>query len=326
MDNPQLSIVIPAFNEEEALPHAIDRIRTVVAEQMSIGAGVEIIVVSDGSTDDTFSVAVEALGEDLPGRIIEFVGNAGSHAAIRCGLGQTRGDAVAVISADGQDSPEALPEMLAGLGNGVDVVWGRRARRDADSRLTRMLASAYYQLFRLLTGLRYPESGLDFVVMTRATVDAIGQYRERNLPLFLSIFNLGFGQAYVDYERRARTAGTSGWTIGKKFRVAADMLIAVSAAPLRLLSLIGAIVGIGGVIFGLVTIVRAILGRVADPGWSSLMTAISIMGGLILVGLSILGEYVWRALDESRQRPLYIIKRQSVVEPAVLPSESEPRP
>lgn len=322
MSNPQLSVVIPAFNEEEALPHTIARISAVADEQLSPDDGIEIIVVSDGSSDDTFAVAVESLGPDLPGRVIEFVRNSGSHAAIRCGLELARGDAVAVISADGQDSPETLPKMLDQLGAGIDVVWGRRANRDADSWLTRFLASAYYRFFRLLTGLDYPAAGLDFLVMNRPVIDATNTFQERNLPLFLAIFNLGFGQAYVDYDRGTRVAGTSGWTMGKKFKVAGDMFIAVSAAPLRLLSLIGAIVGIAGLIFGLTTIIRAMLGQVADPGWASLMTAISIMGGLILVGISILGEYVWRTLDETRRRPLYTIGRHSAL--GISSAESQP--
>ncbi len=311
MSNLRLSVVIPAFNEEEALPQTIERIRAVAEEHLSQDDGIEIIVVSDGSTDDTFTVAVESLGHDLPGRVVEFVRNTGSHAAIRCGIELARGDAVAVVSADGQDSPETLPQMLDQLGSGVDIVWGRRANRDADSWLTRVLASAYYRLFRLLTGLDYPSDGLDFLVMSRPVIDATNALQERNLPLFLAIFNLGFGQTYVDYDRGTRVAGTSGWTMGKKFKVAGDMFIAVSAAPLRLLSLIGTIVGLGGLIFGFVTIIRAMLGQVTDPGWASLMTAISIMGGLILVGISLLGEYVWRTLDETRHRPLYVIGRQS---------------
>ena len=311
MSNPRLSIVIPAFNEEEALPGTIDRIRAVVDDHFASDDEVEIIVVSDGSTDTTFDVALDALSKGPSGHVVEFVTNVGSHPAIRRGLEQARGDAVVVFSADGQDPPEMLPAMLDAMHSGVEIVWGRRANRDGDTWLTRTLASVYYRSFRLLTRLDYPDSGLDFLVMSRSVVDAILSFNERNLPLFLTIFNLGYGQSYVDYERAERTAGISGWTTGKKLKAAGDMLIAISAAPLRLLSVIGSIAGFAGLVFGMVTAIRAIAGQTPDSGWASLMTAISIMGGLILIGISVLGEYVWRTLDETRRRPLYIIARQS---------------
>lgn len=311
MASPDLSIIIPAYNEADALPAAIDRIRETFAAGEDAGISIEVIVLSDGSTDSTFDVASAALEEGLGGRVIEFVSNVGSHAVIRCGLELASGDAIAIISADGQDPPEVLPELVSQLGPTVDIAWGRRANRDGDSWLTRTMASAYYRSFRALTRLDYPEGGLDFLIMTRRVRDAVVAFPERNLPLFLTIFNLGFGQTYVDYNRAPRTAGESGWTTRKKFRAAGDMLIAVSAAPLRLLSIVGAVVGLAGIVFGLITVLRALFGQTPDSGWASLMTAISVMGGLILVGISVLGEYVWRTLDESRGRPIYIISRDS---------------
>jgi glycosyltransferase involved in cell wall biosynthesis len=305
----RLSIVVPAYNEAEALPDVTERIRKVVSASEDLDGRTELIIVSDGSDDATFEVAAKSLGDDLPGEVVEFVGNAGSHAAIRCGLERTSGNAVAILSADGQDPPEALPEMVDRLGNGIEVVWGKRASRKADPWLTRTLASLYYRFFRLVTGLHYPESGLDFVVIGRPVVDAVSSFRERNLPLFPMIYNLGYGQTSVPYERGERTTGETGWSLRKKLKFAVDMLTAFSAAPLRLLSLIGAIVGFLGLLFGFVTALRAIFGQVPISGWASLMVAVTVMGGLILIAVSVLGEYVWRTLDESRRRPLYLVGR-----------------
>jgi dolichol-phosphate mannosyltransferase len=320
----RLSIVVPAYNEAEALPDVIERIRKVIATSPDLDGRTEVIIVSDGSDDATFEVASESLGGDLPGEVIEFVGNAGSHAAIRCGLERTSGDAVAIISADGQDPPEALPEMVSRLGSGIEVVWGKRTSRKGDPWLTRTLASLYYRLFRLLTGLHYPESGLDFVVIGRPVVDAVSSFRERNLPLFPMIYNLGYGQTTVPYERGERTAGQTGWSMRKKLKFAVDMLTAFSAAPLRLLSLIGATVGLLGLVFGFITAIRAIFGQVPISGWASMMVAVTVMGGLILVAFSVLGEYVWRTLDESRARPLYFIGRTQRIETGTTPQDSTP--
>lgn len=311
MVSPDLSIIIPAYNEAEALPLTVERIRNAFAVGSGNGLSIELIIVSDGSTDGTFEVAQTLLDRDLGGTVTEFASNVGSHVAIRCGLEQASGTAIAIISADGQDPPEALESMLEALGSGIDIVWGRRISRQGDSWLTRTLARTYYRTFSALTRLQYPHAGLDFLVFTKRVRDAVTAFPERNLPLFLTIFNLGYAQTYVNYEREERVAGASGWTNRKKVKAGADMLIAVSAAPLRLLSVIGGIVGLAGLLFGLITAVRALIGSTPDTGWASLMTAISVMGGLILIGISVLGEYVWRTLDESRHRPLYLISRST---------------
>ncbi|MEA3510977.1 MAG: glycosyltransferase family 2 protein, partial [Actinomycetota bacterium] len=298
MNEQQLSIIIPAFNESETLRSTLDRIRSLTVESDRNWV-TEVIIVSDGSSDDTFLVAAGALGDGLDGEVIELVDNVGSHTAIRCGLERARGDFVAVLSADGQDPPESLPTMMDKASTGIDIVWGRRSSRSADPWLTRTIAGWFYRVFRWTTRLDYPETGLDFLLMTRPVADALLQYRERGLPLFLTVFNLGFSQTYVDYDREERTAGESGWTWRKKMRAAGDMFLAVSAAPLRILSIIGMVVGLLGLLFGTVTIVRAAFGHVDSAGWASLMTAITVMGGLILIGIAMLGECVWRTLEES---------------------------
>lgn len=316
-DPPYLSIVIPAWNEEVALPIAIASLLTVL-ESEDLADRSEIVVVSDGSTDAT----VEAARTSLDGRatytIVDLAGNVGSHAAIRCGLRHASGDHIVILSADGQDPPDTIPPMLQKMKAGADIVWGQRTARD-DPFAKRASAGAFYRVFRWLTGLEYPPSGLDFVGLTRQVNGAVAQFRERNLPFFLLIYNLGYTQAVVPYSRAERVAGTSGWNFRKRAKLAVDMVTAFSAAPMRLISLLGVVVASLGLSFGLLTMIRAILKDVPVSGWSSVIVLTSVMSGTILLGIAALGEYVWRSLDEARGRPIYL-------ERAVIASEEEDRP
>jgi len=319
---PSLSIVIPAYNEAGVIGPTLERVAATIAASPELG-DVEVIVVSDGSTDTTFEEAREIIQGRFQGTVVELVTNVGSHAAIRCGLRYANGDRVAVLSADGQDPPEQLAAMMAAFAPGVDIVWGQRRDRSSDGFVTRALAKGYYWLFRKLTALDYPPSGLDFVVMTRRVVDAVDQYRERHTSLFLLVFNLGFGQATVPYDRGERIGGESGWTLRKRATLAVDMFTAFSAAPIRLISLAGIVVGLAGLGFGGVTLIRGFLGQIPVSGWASMMVLTSLMMGLTLVALGFLGEYVWRALDEVRGRPLYIEARRESTDPAVAPGPQD---
>jgi dolichol-phosphate mannosyltransferase len=210
------------------------------------------------------------------------------------------------MAADGQDPPEILPELVARFTPQIDIVWARRESRVHDPWLRRTFSSFYYWLFRRLTGLDYPPGGFDFVAFTQRVAASLLSFRERNTSLFLLLFNLGYAQASVDYQRAPRQAGESSWTLRKRAKLAIDMVTAFSAAPIRLISALGVIVGFGGLVYGAITIVRALIGNVPIEGWASLMVVASLMGGLTLVALGFLGEYVWRTLEEARQRPLYI--------------------
>jgi glycosyltransferase involved in cell wall biosynthesis len=303
---PLLSVVLPAHDEAGVIDDTLARI---AALDGGLTDHIEVIVVSDGSTDATFEDACEGLQCGLEGRVVELATNVGSHAAICCGLRYARGDLVAIMAADGQDPPEALPAMLERFSPELDVVWGWRRERRNDRSGTRVAAAAFYRLFRLLTGLDYPPSGLDFLVARRRVVDAVLQHSTRNTSLFLLIYNLGFAQAFVEYDRGARVGGRSSWTLRKRLKLALDMLTGCSAAPIRITSLIGGLAGLFGVALGGMTLVRAALGDVPASGWASLMVVSSFMGGLILVAIAFLGEYVWRILDEVRGAPPFIEAR-----------------
>jgi polyisoprenyl-phosphate glycosyltransferase len=304
---PALSVVLPAHDEAGVIEDTLARL---AALDSDLTDRMEIIIVSDGSTDTTFEEACEGLLRGLEGRVVELATNVGAHAAIRCGLRYARGDLVALMAADGQDPPEALPMMLERFTPNLDVVWGWRRERRADGS-ARFQAAAFYRCFRLLTGLDYPPSGLDFLVVRRRVVDAVLQHSTRNTSLHLLIYNLGFTQAFVDYDRGPRVGGRSSWTLRKRLKLAVDMLAGCSAAPIRIASLVGILAGLMGILMGGVTLVRAALGAAPASGWASLMVVSSLMGGLMLVALAFLGEYVWRILDEVRGAPPFIEARHA---------------
>ena len=303
---------MPAYNEAGVIGQTLKRIATVAARHPDIGP-IEVVVVSDGSSDSTFEESASHLADGVGGMVIQLAKNSGSHAAIRCGLRHVRGQAVAIMAADGQDPPENLPAMLAVIGNGIEVVWGRRKNRSGDPLLRRGLARTYYWIFHRLTGFDYPPAGLDFVVMSRRVAEVVGSHAERNASLFLLIYNLGFGQESVDYERLERSGGTSRWTFRKRAKLAVDMLTGFSAAPIRIVSALGILVGLIGLVLGGLTVVRGLLGRIPVSGWASLMVVSSLMSGLLLVAIGFLGEYIWRTLDEVRGRPLFLESRQAVM-------------
>lgn len=304
-NSPRVSIILPAFNEEGVISWTIDRILRVAEENADQLGPVEVVVISDGSGDETFNEALQHLEGKAMGTVVQLVKNVGSHTAIRCGLRHARGTLTVVMAADGQDPPETIPGLVQAFHPGTDIVWGKRTSRKRDPLPKRMAASLFYSLFRLLARLDYPPEGLDFVAFTQPVKEALLAHRERNTSLFLLLFNLGFGQTSVEYERGSRVGGTSGWPLRKRGRLAVDMLSSLSAAPIRVVSLGGLTIGGLGLLFGGATLIRGILGQVAVSGWASLMVITSLMTGSLLVAIALLGEYIWRTLDEIRGRPLF---------------------
>lgn len=305
-ERPILTVIMPAFNEAGVIATTLKRLREAVLAEDELRGRVEVVVVSDGSTDNTFEEARSALDRDLPGEVVQLARNVGSHAAVRSGLQWARGDHIAILASDGQDPPELLGQMLAAMRPGIDIVWGERSTRAHDSGGARLMARIYYWLFRKLTGMDYPSKGYDFVMISRRVLDALTSYRERNASIFLLIFNLGFGQTTIRYDRGPRSGGESRWTLRKRLKLGIDMITSFTAAPIRLVSAIGVVFGLLGLAFGGFTVIRALLSDAPPDGWASLMVMTSLMGGTILVALGFIGEYLWRTLDEVRRRPIYL--------------------
>lgn len=310
MTDRSLSVVTPAFNEAANLPALHERLATVLAPT---GARWEWRVVDDHSTDETFAVLQRMASTDTRVRGCRLARNAGSHAAIACGLAAAQGDAVVVLAADGQDPPEILPALLEAWASGAQVVWAARA--DVSPSLS---SRAYYMLMRRVVGLRdLAPMGADCVLLDRAVVQALQRFGEHHVNLLALINWMGFRQAHVPCPRHVRTSGRSGWTLRRKVEMLVDSVAGFTYLPIRLMSYVGVATAAAGLCYAAVVMANALMG---DPpaGWSSLMVAVLLIGGLQMVMLGVLGEYLWRTLEEARRRPRFLIEATTAsVDPVV---------
>ncbi len=305
--SPLVSVIIPAYNEEENLPLLYEKLQE-VAEAEPVAW--EFIFVDDGSHDGTYRVLEALHARDPRVKVLSFTRNFGSHVGIAAGLQVASGDAAIIMAADLQDPPHVLHAFLDRWRRGYKIVWGVRAKRD-DPLGKRLFAALFYRLIRRVALPDYPEGGTgSFCLLDRDVIDAFGAFKERNRITFGLISWSGFSQTQVLYERPSRHAGTSKWSFGKQVKAAIDTLLAFSYAPVRVISLLGIFVSILAFLWGSVVIIKRLFGGIAMEGFAALMVAILFMGGLQLVVLGILGEYLWRILDEVRGRPLFILKKQ----------------
>ena len=300
-----LTIVTPAYNEAENLPVLHQRLRGVLD---SIDVDWEWIVVDDHSADDTFTVIADIAGSDPRVHGIRFARNSGSHTAITCGLHHAKGDCAVVMAADLQDPPETLPALLAKWRAGGHVVWAVRARREGEKLSTIGFSRLYQFLMRRVVGIKeMPATGADFFLIDRRVVDALRQFNESNVNIMALLTWMGFRQATITYDKQARLHGRSGWNLEKKLKLVVDSFTSFSYLPIRLMSYLGFIVALVGFLYASVVIANALAGR-PPQGWSSLVVVVLVVGGIQMLMMGVLGEYLWRGLDESRRRPRYLIE------------------
>ena len=301
-----LSVVTPAYHEAENLPHLHARLCSVLD---GITAQWEWIVVDDHSQDETPRVLEKMSSLDPRIRVIRLARNHGAYTAIACGLRHACGDAAVVISADLQDPPEVIPQLVEAWQTGAKVVWAARRRRAADSAAQRVTAGLVHGVLRRLPGLRQlPEGGADFFLLDRVVVGALAQCDERSVNLTALISWMGFSQTSVSYDRGARLHGQSGWNLDKKINYALDSVTAFSFMPIRIMSYFGVLVAMCGFSGALYVMLRAWEGTPVR-GYPSLMVAILVLGGMQMVMLGVLGEYLWRTYDEVRGRPRFIVEK-----------------
>jgi glycosyltransferase involved in cell wall biosynthesis len=312
----KISVIVPVYNEGESVRVAYDRIVDVFADQLPQHR-YEVIFVDDGSIDDSFFhlSALAATHGDL--RVIKFAQNAGSHMAIRAGLEHATGDAAVFLACDMQDPPEIIPKMLAALRPPVRIVWAVRDTRN-DRLSTKLASRVFFTLARLLVSKNLPPSGASMFMLGPDALRAVPLHRERNLTLEGLFATMGLAQAQVPYDRRDRDVGTSKWTLGKKLKLFADFFVGYSYAPIRLMSYVGMSVAALGFIYVIMLLVNKLQLGTPVEGWTSLMVVVLIVGGVQMTMLGIIGEYVWRGLDETRRRPRYIVE-QFLNAPALRP-------
>jgi glycosyltransferase involved in cell wall biosynthesis len=297
-----ISLLTPAFNESASLPALYDRL---VRSLAAVGDEWEWVIVDDHSDDGTFAVIEELAARDPRIRGIRLARRSGSHTAITCALHHAAGDAAIMLAADLQDPPETIAAMLERWRQGAQVVWAVR-RRQPGERLHAGFAGLYYWIMRNPVGMKgMPSRGADFFLIDRVVIDAFRQCSERNVSVLALITWLGFRQDTVEYDKQARTAGRSGWTTAAKFKLVVDSVTAFSDFPIRLCWYMGLFL----LILGLAGVVTAVVLLPALGAGLLLLIAITAgLAGLQLLALGTVGEYVWRALQEAKRRPPYLIE------------------
>ncbi len=300
------SIVTPAFNEAENLPVLYERLRAALE---ALEGEWEWVIVDDHSRDATFATIARLAESDARVRGVRFARNFGSHAALTCGLHEAEGACVIALAADLQDPPEVIPELVAEWRRGAQVVWASRRARAGETATTLGFARLYYWIMRSVVGLtEMPATGADFFLVDRAVVDAFARFGESNTSILALLGWMGFRQATITYDKQARLHGRSGWTLKKKLELVANSVTSFSYAPIRVMSYLGLAIGFLGFAYALHLVLRAFLGA-PIAGWSAVMVVVLLLAGFQMVMLGVLGEYVWRALDEARRRPRYLIER-----------------
>jgi dolichol-phosphate mannosyltransferase len=307
----KLSIIVPAFNEEKNIPEIARRLEPIQTALLERGVDMELILVDDHSTDSTPAVARRLVAANRHVGYFRLSRNCGSHIACAAGLDHCTGDAAIIMAADLQDPPEVILEMAAAWSQGNDVVWAVRSAREGEA-WTTLLSSWLFNSMMRSAFRDLPRKGADFVLLSRRVIDAYNAMHEKNTNVNLAIRWIGFRQTSFEYVKKARFAGRSGFSLGKKIKVFVDSVVSYSYAPLRLIS----ILGLGLIATALICAVAAVVGRFfglfASGLWIVLALILLLAGqGAILTALGILGEYTWRALDEVRGRPRYIIEESS---------------
>ncbi len=302
-----ISIVVPVYNNAASLPDLLARFQDLAAKDPA--RRYEFVFVDDGSSDESYPVLQALARQERRARVVKLSRNFGSNAAIMAGLTQARGDAVAAIAADLQDPPELIAEMLDRWQAGAKVVLAARRGRD-DGFLSNLLSDIFYALFRRFAIPSMPKRGFDFFLLDRQVCEQINRIQEHNVYLMGLILWLGFQPAVVYYDRkkRERRYGRSMWTLRRKIKYFIDSFVAFSYFPVRAASLLGICLSVLGALYAVVILFLRLFYAIEAQGWASLMIVLLLVSGIQMLLLGILGEYLWRNLDETRKRPPFIIE------------------
>lgn len=301
---PLLSVVVPMFNEKETLPAFYGRATAALSD---CGGSYELIFIDDGSSDGTLEELRQLAASDAHVRVISFSRNFGHQTAVTAGLNYSAGSAVVVLDGDLQDPPELIRDLLARWRDGYQVVYAiRRTRRE--SWLKRAAYRLFYRLLRSLSYVNIPLDAGDFAIMDRRVVDLLNEMPERNRFVRGIRAWVGFRQIGLEYDRDERFAGASKYGLGKLVRLAYDGVISYSFVPLRMVTQLGFVISLVAFLLTVYFIVLRIFNGRLMVGWTSTIVIILFLGGVQLISLGILGEYVGRIFDEVKRRPLYVVR------------------
>jgi glycosyltransferase involved in cell wall biosynthesis len=305
MTTPLISIVVPVYNEEESLPIFF---ATIIPVLDNIDPNWEIVCVNDGSRDNTLEVVRAKHAEDPRVKLVSFSRNFGKEAALTAGIAYTTGQAVIPIDADLQDPPELIPEMIAKWREGYKVVLATRRLRSGDGFLKKYTALSFYWVIDAMSHNNIPKNTGDFRLMDRVAVEALKQLPERTRFMKGLLSWVGFKTTQVFYDRPDRAAGETSFNFFSLWKLALDGVFSFSTIPLKIWTYLGACISLLSFIYAIFLIIRTLLGGTDLPGYTSLMVAVLFMGGIQLMSLGIVGEYVGRIYRETKRRPLYIVE------------------
>jgi dolichol-phosphate mannosyltransferase len=304
-DRPLISVVIPALDEAESVPELMKRLGELGPEHP--GYVFELVLVDDGSSDGTAERVLELAPPDQRITLVRLARSFGAHHAISAGLARCEGDCAVVFGADMQEPPSLLADFIAHWEAGSEVVWGVRRSRTGRSAAQELVSKSFSKLFTRYANLEnYPPEGPSGVLVDRCVIDEVRRLPERNRNVLALIAWLGFTQSRVRYDQRERRHGESRWTRRKMIKLAVDSLIQFSSMPLRACTFTGLGVASMGILYALLLIVRSLAGVTTPSGWPTVIVVVLILGGTQLVVMGIMGEYLWRAVEETRGRPLYV--------------------
>jgi polyisoprenyl-phosphate glycosyltransferase len=300
-----ISIVIPMYYEEEVAQECYDRLKNVMQDN---NIRYEFIFVNDGSTDKTLDILTEIADRDSQAKIVNFARNFGHQTAVTAGVDFAAGNAIVIIDADLQDPPEVIPTLISKWKEGYEIVYAKRKKRSGETKFKLLTAKYFYKFLNYMSDIDIPKDTGDFRIIDRKAADVFKSMTERNRFVRGMFSWVGFNQTFIEYERDERFAGETKYPLKKMIKFASDGIIAFSTKPLKLVMTLGFF----SVLVSFLVLVYAIsiklFGREVETGWASIMVAITFFSGVQLLGMGIVGEYIARIYDESKNRPIYIVK------------------
>ena len=306
-DSITLSLVVPVYNESESVDLFIDRVKNVFDTVADID--LNIVFINDGSTDDTLECLIKLQQENPRLRIVDLSRNFGKEAALTAGLEAASGQVVVPIDVDLQDPPELILQMIEKWREGFDVVLGERTNRDSDSWAKRQSATWFYRIHNKISDPKIPENVGDFRLMDRAVVDALNELPESRRFMKGLFAWVGFRTTAIEYVRPERVAGSTKFNGWRLWNLALEGITSFSTEPLRMWTYLGGVVATVSFLFIIFMVLKVLIDGIDVPGYASVVVAVTFFGGLQLIGIGIIGEYLGRSYIESKRRPIYLVRR-----------------
>ena len=302
--SPHISVIIPVYNEYEGIPVLLQSLSAFFGQHRDLDA--EVIFVNDGSRDQSLDRLLTGEHLHYRARVINLARNSGSHAALRAGILNAKGEYICFNYADLQDPLELVLKLKEGMDAGHDIVWAYRENTKM-SFLTTLFSRMYARLMKKYVFSNFPDKGFDILMFNRKVAKELNKNIEPNSSIFLQIMGMGFRQMSFSYEKRARVYGVSKWTYAKKIKLFIDSFVAFSYAPIRFVTIVGIAMFLLGILLSGYMVVRKIFYQDLIVGWTASVCILLIGFGITNISLGIIAEYLWRTLDASRKRPVFIV-------------------